>query len=217
MKRLCTAMIAFAIVTPMTFAQDADPKLSQKEWQELIDLLEESRGLLMERISGLTDEQWTWKPNPDRWSVAECVEHIIHAEQLLMVEAQKALDTKPSDDWAELTKGKTDLIRQVMPNRQPFGQGGATAPAEIRPSNNWDRATAIEKFYAHRGKVRATIETLSGEVKSHVTEHPFPVFNHLSAQDWLIYIPLHTIRHTRQIIEVQEYDEYPKGNNESDD
>lgn len=217
MRRMGIALAALAILLPLgASAEDeaADPKLSQAEWQEMIDLLEESRALLMGRISGLTDEQWNFKPKPDRWSVAECVEHIIHAEQGLLGFARQAFETEPDPAWSEKTKGKTDLIRQVMPNRKPFGQGGASAPAEIRPTNNWDRATSIQKFYEARGEVRGLIETISGDVKSHVTEHPFPVFNSLSAHDWLIYIPLHTIRHSRQIIEVQEDENYPKGSNE---
>ena len=40
--------------------------------------------------------------------------------------------------------------------------------------------------------------------KSHTQEHPFPFFNTLSAYDWIIYVPLHTIRHSKQMIEVME-------------
>ena len=39
--------------------------------------------------------------------------------------------------------------------------------------------------------------------------HPFPVFGPLNAYDWLIYVPLHTIRHSRQIVEVQQTAGYP--------
>ena len=46
-------------------------------------------------------------------------------------------------------------------------------------------------------------------IKSHVETHPFPVFGDLNAYDWTIYVPLHTIRHTKQMIEVMETDGYP--------
>ena len=57
----------------------------------------------------------------------------------------------------------------------------------------------------------AYCETIDKPIKEYTLEHPFPVFGWLSAHDWLIYVPLHTIRHTKQLIEVQEHEGYPKG------
>lgn len=183
--------------------------LTEEEHQELLKLLDESRDNLMERITGLTDEQWNFKPNVDRWSVGECVEHIVRSERALLDYAIGAIEAGPDKEWAEKTKGKTDLIRRVMPNRNPGGAGGAQAPMEIRPTENWTRADAIKKFYAMRGEVVAYCETIDKPIKGFTKEHPFPVFGWLSAHDWLIYVPLHTVRHTRQLIEVQEHENYP--------
>lgn len=185
------------------------PYLTDEEHTELLKLLDESRDMLMERITQLTDEQWTFKQNPDRWSVGECVEHIVRSEAALLDYAQNAMEGGPDDAWAEKTEGKTELLRRVMPNRNPGGAGGAQAPMEIRPTEKWSRAKAIEEFYKIRGKVVAYCETIDKPIKGYTSEHPFPVFGWLSAHDWLIYVPLHTIRHTKQIIEVQEDADYP--------
>ena len=48
-------------------------------------------------------------------------------------------------------------------------------------------------------------------LKEHIEEHPFPFFNPLNAYDWTIYVPLHTIRHSKQMIEVMETEGYPPG------
>ena len=210
-KTLTVAALTAGLTISLAFADDPpSPMLTEEEHKELIDLLNESHELLMGLITGLSDEQWTFKQNPDRWSVGECAEHIVRSETSLLDRARTAMNGDPDDDWVEKTKGKTDLLRQVMPNRRPMGQGGATAPVEIRPSEKWDRAKTIEEFYKIRGRVRAYVETIEGPVKNHTTEHPFPVFGWLTAHDWLIYVPLHTIRHSRQIIEVQEDANYPK-------
>lgn len=207
----CTCFFAMMIIPTAAFAQEeASPYLSKAEHTELINLLDESFDMLTGLISGLSDEQWRFKQNESRWSVAECAEHIIRSETALLDYALTAMSNPPSDDWQEKTKGKTDLIRNVMPNRRPMGAGGATAPMEIRPTEKWTRGETIEAYYKIRGKVRAYVEMLDRPVKNQIEEHPFPVFNSLSAHDWLIYIPLHTIRHSRQIIEVQEDENYPK-------
>lgn len=206
------AAAAVMLATVSVSAEDKQARLSDEEYNELIQLLDESFEMLEGLISGLSDEQWNFKQNPDRWSVGECAEHIVRSETLLFETALQAMANEPDPDWAEKTKGKTDLIRKVMPNRQPMGQGGATAPFEIRPSEKWGRAKLFEEYYKIRGRVRAYVETLprDAEVKAQVQTHPFPVFGDLTAHDWLIYVPLHTVRHSRQIIEVQEDANYPK-------
>ena len=47
-------------------------------------------------------------------------------------------------------------------------------------------------------------------MKDHTTEHPFPVFNTLNAYQWLVYIPMHNLRHDLQIAEVKASPGYPK-------
>ena len=210
-KTVVLALLSIALSVNFAKAEDApSPYMSDEERDELIRLLDESRDLLMGLITGLSDEQWNFKQNPDRWSTGECAEHIVRSETSLFDSAVRAMGSATDEDWAERTKGKADLLRQVMPNRQPMGRGGATAPVEIRPSEKWSRAKTIEEFYKIRGKVRAYSETVEKSLKDHTVEHPFPFFSWLNAHDWLIYVPLHTIRHSRQIIEVQEDKNYPK-------
>ncbi len=216
MKR--SAMVMFVAVfaaAGVAVAEDApDGNLSTEEKAEMVKLLDDSLDMFMGLITGLTDEQWTFKQNEDRWSVGECAEHIVRSERALLESAQGAMKNEADPDWAQKTKGKTDLIRRVMPNRNPGGAGGASAPQEIRPTEKWGRAKTIEEYYKVRGEVRAFAETVAFEqpIKQHIFPHPFPVFGDLTSYDWLIYVPLHTVRHSKQIIEVQEDENYPKGN-----
>jgi uncharacterized damage-inducible protein DinB len=45
-----------------------------------IDHLGSAPEVLRLVMAGLTDEQTLWKPGPDRWSVAEILEHLSHVE-----------------------------------------------------------------------------------------------------------------------------------------
>lgn len=210
-RKVVVALLMVCIPAGVALGEDTpSPELSEEEYAELIQMLDESFLDLQNRISGLSDEQWNFKQNEDRWSVAECTEHIVRSCYLLFQSAKQALESDPDDQWFTRTDGKAEFLVQIMPNRNPGGAGGATAPQEIRPTENWDRATAIQNLYNMQGEVRAYVETLEGPVKNHTLEHPFPVFGWLNAYDWLIYVPLHMVRHTRQIIEVQEDPNYPK-------
>ena len=209
-----TLIIAFLVllVVPATMAcaDEPSPKLTDEEFAELIKAHDDSLNKLLGLISGLSDEQWTFKQNAKRWSVGECAEHIVRSERALFQNAVAAMNNPPDPDWYERTKGKAAFIRKVIPNRNANGVGGAKAPIEIQPTEKWGRAKAIEEFYKIHGEVRAYIETMPREIKNHTVRHPFPIFNWLNAHDWLLYLPLHTERHCKQIIEVQADPRYPK-------
>jgi DinB superfamily len=209
-----TLIIAFCVLllVPATraCADGPSPSLTDEEFAELIKLHDQSLNKLLGLISGLNDEQWTFKQNPKRWSVGECTEHIVRSERALFQSAVKAMENPPDPEWYERTKGKAAFIRKVIPHRNANGVGGAQAPIEIQPTEKWGRAKAIEEFYKIHGEVRAYIETMPREIKNHTVRHPFPIFNWLNAHDWLLYLPLHTERHCKQIIEVQADPRYPK-------
>ena len=210
-RKTLTGMLLVLLSCGVAIGDEApDPSLSDKEREHLVTLLGESLDMLMGLITGLSDEQWTFKQNADRWSVQECTEHIVRSERALLDSAILALSGEADPEWYERTNGKVEFLERIMPNRNPGGAGGASAPQEIRPTEQWSRSDAIQKLYNIRGEVRAFAETIDRPIKEYTTEHPFPVFNWLNAHDWLIYIPLHTIRHSKQIIEVQEDKNYPE-------
>jgi len=212
-RRTMLGLMAGAVLAPAmgAAAEDApSPMLTDEEFANLVKEMDDAQAMLMGLIGGLTEEQWTFKQNDERWSVGECAEHIVRSQRLLFEMALNAMKGAPDPEWYSRTKTKNAFLRQVMPNRNPGGVGGATAPFEIRPSEHWDRAKTIQEFYKIHGEVRAYIETMPREIKNHTFEHPFPIFNWLNAYDWLLYVPLHTVRHSRQIIEVQEDAKYPK-------
>ena len=47
-------------------------------------------------------------------------------------------------------------------------------------------------------------------LKEYLAAHPIPVFDPLNAYQWLIYAPLHTLRHMKQVAEVEATSGYPE-------
>ena len=191
-------------------AADApEAKLTDDERQQLLELLNESAEMYLGLVAGVSDEQWSFKPAPDRWSVGECAEHIMRSNEALFSSAKSALAKAADPDWFEKTKGKSKLLMLVMPNRNPGGAGGASAPQEIRPTGEFSRRAIIERFQALHEEVRAFVRDTEAPLKEHLENHMFPIFDPLNAYDWTIYVPLHTIRHSKQMIEVMETEGYP--------
>src|SRR5580698_6685415 len=184
----------------------ADAHMTQEDRMKVMNYLEQSRKEFLAAIDGVTEEQWKWKPTPERWSVGETAEHIVLAEQLLFGNVRKAIASPANPAWEEKTKGKTEFIERVMAPRL----GKATAPEPIVPSGKMTQAQVRDTFLKQRAEIEKFAKETDVELKQFTVEHPFPVFNTLNAYQWLIYAPLHTERHDKQIAEVKATPGYPK-------
>lgn len=199
------SMLALALLCAWPALAQTDPKMTMEERAKLIQWLNESQAETLAAVEKLSDAQWSWKAAPEKWSVAECVEHIMLAESTLMAQAEKALAAPPNPDWAEKTKGKAEFIERVMVKRQ----GKAQAPEAIVPMGKIARAELMKKLREARARTLKFAETTQLPLKVHTSEHPFPVFGTLNAYQWVIYIPLHNIRHNQQIAEVKANPNFP--------
>jgi hypothetical protein len=183
----------------------ADPHMTAQERTQLIQDLKDGQKEFLAAVSGLSDEQWKWKPAPERWSVGEVAEHIFLAEGGLWAKLQEALKNPADPDWEKKTAGKTELLLRVMAPRL----GKAQAPEEIAPSGKMPRAEIMAGFAQARARTLRFAEETQLPLKEHIAEHPFPIFNPLNAYQWVLYIPLHNMRHDKQIEEVKATPGFP--------
>jgi hypothetical protein len=179
--------------------------MTSTERDQLIKFLKDSQTEFVGEVSSLSDAQWKWKPAPERWSVNECAEHILLAEGLLFSKAQEAIRNPARADWETATKGKTEILLQVMAPRL----GKAKAPEDIVPSGTMERAVIMRRFAESRAITLKFVEETQLPLKEHLAEHPFPIFNPLNAYQWVLYIPLHNMRHDKQIEEVKATAGFP--------
>jgi hypothetical protein len=183
-----------------------DPNMTAEDRAKVVKLLNESHKQTLDLMEGLSEEQLKFKPAPEKWSVLEVAEHISLAEGALFSAVDGALAAKENPEWETKTKGKTEFLERVMVNRDRK----ATAPESIVPSGKLTRDEVIAKLKESRAKTLKFAEETKLPLKSHTLDHPFPVFGTLNAYQWLIYIPLHNIRHNKQIEEVKANPNFPK-------
>jgi CubicO group peptidase (beta-lactamase class C family) len=180
-----------------------EPRMTAAERAELIELLTTSEAEMMQYIAGLSDAQWAFKPAPDRWSVGEVVEHIVLAEGLMFDLAVKSVDGQPDSRW-EQTLAKTAILKSALPNRSRR----VDAPGIIQPKGRMTREAALARFTQQRARIGAYARDTDRPLKAHTSPNPF--FGDLNAHQWLLYVPLHTMRHNQQIAEVKATPSFPK-------
>jgi len=189
----------------MIAMNDADPHMSPEERAQLLTWLDESREEFFHAIDGVTIDQWTWKPADGRWSVGEGAEHVVLTEGLLFALVHKALAAASNPQWMAQTDGKAALIANVMP-----GTCKAIAPEPIVPRFGLTHAQVRERFERQRADIARFARETDAPLKAHTHDHAMRFFGTLNAHQWLIYVPLHTIRHARQIAAVKSQPAYPK-------
>ncbi|MEW6212033.1 MAG: DinB family protein [Acidobacteriota bacterium] len=203
---LCFIVVLLTASVTAQTKMEKNPRMTAEEKARVIGWLIESEKEYLSAIENLTPAQWSYKSSPFRWSVGEVAEHIALTEAALFASVERALASPANPDWETKTAGKAEFIERVMPSRT----GRAQAPIEVRPSGKLTRDEVIRKFKEMRAKMQAFAEKTDLPLKAHTLDHPFRVFNTLSAYDWLIYIPLHTLRHNKQIAEVKSSAGYPR-------
>jgi hypothetical protein len=181
--------------------------LTNEERAKAIKLLRDSEKEFLDMVSNITDEQWVYKPALNRWSVGEVAQHIMLTEGLLFGTMERALASPENPEWKAKTGGKNEFLERVLVSRERRAQ----APEPIRPLQKISRADVMSRFKEGRAKTLKFIEETKLPMKAHTVDHPFPVFSTLNAYQWLIYIPLHNLRHNQQIAEVKASANFPKG------
>ena len=76
-----------------------------------IHWLDESHKEFLAAIDGLSEEQWKWKPAPNRWSVGETAEHIVLAEASLFANVQKAVASPANPEYKNRCRKEGKSLR----------------------------------------------------------------------------------------------------------
>jgi len=180
--------------------------LSPEEREYAIAELESSHAEFLDVTRGLTPAQWNFKPAPDRWSAAECSEHIGVIEEL----AFQRITGKALKEPADPTKRKT--IRFSDPGILRAGSERVQklqAPESVQPSGRWETPDEmLQNLLVLRARTIEFVKTTQEDLRNHFLDHP--AFQTLDAYQWVLLISGHMRRHTGQILEVKADLKFPK-------
>jgi hypothetical protein len=201
MKTSFCLMLSLVALVP-GFAQT----LTQNERNRALSELYASRKVFLDSVAGLTEAQWSYKPAPDVWSIAECAEHIALSEDLLFgVVSEKVMKSAADPDKAAAVKGKDEMVlKGVIDRSQKF-----KAPEPLVPTHRWPtQAALVDHFKESREHTLDYVRTTDDALRIHFADHP--VLKTLDGYQWILLLSAHTQRHTAQLNEVKQSPGYPK-------
>jgi len=175
--------------------------MDTKDRQFVLDELTSSQARLIEAVAGLNSAQWEFREAPDRWSIAEIVEHLAVFEDFLLGVIQRAMADAPRVGSA----GGKDQLVLGLPESRNFKFKAREAAS---PTGRWqDPAQLVSEFRKVRARTAEFVADAQGDFRSHFFAHL--AFGNLDCYQWLVLAGRHTDRHVRQIEEVKSNPEWP--------
>ena len=198
-------MKKFLAIALLFAACAAAETLTPADREKAIRHLNETKAAFLASIQGLSAAQWSFKPAPEVWSVAEVAEHITVSEGTILDLIEKKILASPADPQllAE-AKGKDALVLKAVPDRSVK----AKAPEFLIPKARWTQPELPEVFNSRRAKTLEFISTTQEDLRGHVLPHP--MLKALDAYQWVLLLSAHSQRHTAQIEEVKANPNFPK-------
>ena len=160
------------------------------------------------RLLGLTDalrpEQWHFKPAPERWSIAENVEHCILVEKAIGALVIRALGEPATPEKRASVARKEEQVKRVDDAR---GREIVAVEA-LRPIGRW---ADTDELRAELRRVRARSTAFVTEAEAELRDHfaPHQALGDLNCYQWLVVMSQHGERHAKQIEAVKASAGYP--------
>ena len=153
-----------------------------------------------------------WKPDTARWSVAQCFEHLLIANRLMLRCAEDALaGDRPKTIWQRLPIVPGVLGRMLIRSQAPGGQRKYAAAPEAQPAASGVAADIIEQIVAQHREASARLETLAeGKAARTIMTSPFIAVITYSVLDGCRLIVAHDRRHFEQARRVMESPGFPR-------
>jgi uncharacterized damage-inducible protein DinB len=161
---------------------------------DTVQVLEDSRKDFESASGGISEAQASQRPEPGRWSVLECVEHVAVVEERFLGRLREAGRLAE----ARIDKQKeSELLARVIDRTTR-----AHAPEAVLPSNRFHSlAQALEEFRAARARTIHFAQESGQELYTLVVEHAR--FGTMNGAEFMRVIAGHAQRHAAQIREVR--------------
>ena len=168
--------------------------------------LEHTRDAFVDATHHLSDAQYLFRPDPDRWSIGQIVEHVALAELRVLDLMTTKLPQAPAPG-AEKTRGPARFSRldTVVPGRD---QRRIVAPEMLVPKGTWaSPEVSLAAFVEARNQMIAAAAAADPDALEHVLPHR--IFGDLDVEEWAYFMALHSVRHTAQVVEIKSMRGYP--------
>ena len=203
MRKKIFSRTFIGLILVMATAASAQ-ELTQAEKERALQYLESTKANIIDATKGLSEGQWNFKSAPDRWSIAQVMEHIAASEDFIRGDLLKEkVMISPQGSPDRDVKKIDDAVVKMIPDRSHKAQ----APDPLQPRNRFGSPEeSLKHFLESRATTGQYLRTASG-LRDHVMDGPV---GKMDGYEFILFIAAHSERHTKQIEEVKEDPNFPK-------
>lgn len=167
---------------------------------ELVEYVDATRAALLDVAATVPADRFTERPEPERWSAAELLEHLSRVESgCARVIAKRAAGARESgvameqEDSTMLGaldgRGVTDRSRKLK------------APDLVAPAGGFTREGSLDALAKSRAEFKRAIADADGLALAEV-RHTHVVLGEIDLYQWILFVGQHERRHLAQLEEI---------------
>ena len=170
---------------------------------ELLRHLDTQHEHLRKAVESVPRDQRETKPNPERWSVAEVIEHLSIVESRIervfsakLAEARAAGRVRAERETTPVV-GTIDMDRVLDRSRR------LTAAEALLPSGKLDADEAWAALERARTTLADSVRSADGLALTEIVQ-PHPVLGPINLYQWIAFVGAHEARHAAQVMELRD-------------
>lgn len=162
-------------------------------------------------LSGLSEVQLNWKPSPDRWSVGECLDHLIISNRnYFPILAAVAKGNQHQSFWAKLPILHNFWGKMIYKAVAEKGEKKSKSPAVFQPTRSKvDVGILAEFLKSHSEMIRLIRETDQVDHDETIITSPAASFITFPLKYACLILVTHEKRHFHQALAVTKMPEFP--------
>ena len=161
-------------------------------------------------FGALDARQLNWRPDATRWSVAQCFEHLLTANRLMVQSAQAALDGTPRTVWQRLPVLPGVFGRLLVRSQAPQATRKFTASPLATPAASDIAPDTLQRFIAQDHEIVRWLRGMDERRAAGVVmTSPFVSFIVYSVLDGARLVLAHDHRHIEQARRVMQARGFP--------
>jgi hypothetical protein len=161
---------------------------------EIFEHIDRTRARLFSIVEGLSEEQLAYSPAPDRWCVAELVEHLSIVESGVVRVLERLLSNVDESGAAAPGTFEPVSVEEFVERSRGVK---LEAPDRVRPTGLplADSLARLKDSRAALHALRPRIDRADGRA----LRFPHPAWGPLDLYQWLLFVGAHEDRHLAQI------------------
>lgn len=188
---------------------------TEKDRQFILEELDRTSKELIKEVEKLGMDQWTFRETPDRWNIAEIVEHLTLQNELHYREIYAVSNAPAMPQYLSITVGQDDHFTSYA--NDPVK---SQAKWFLQPLGRFDsKRQSVSAFQRARDGIRGFVEKTEVDLRQHFTfrnhagDQPIDSIKIGDVRDLhqlLLTGIAHTDRHLKQIKKIKKNKLYPR-------